>query len=113
MTAQAMTNGVLGWRRIVGKLRSNTKWPVHMIAYEVTNKASDQDGRQGTSKTAAAMMGQPTQTWRMWLTGSLWSSWYFATSRSKRLAPGETDAEAVGVAEALIVDFPCGLLLAG
>src|SRR5208337_2607645 len=49
-----------------------------------TNRASDQSGRNGKSRTAAAMIGQPTPTCRKWLTGWAWSSWYFATSRSKR-----------------------------
>ena len=34
------------------------------------------------------MIGQPTPTWRKWLTGWRWSSRYFATSRSNRDSAG-------------------------
>src|SRR5271157_2947328 len=75
ITAQAMRNGVVGCLKTVGRLPSKTKWPNHMIAYERTNKASDQSGRNGKSTTAAAMIGQPMPTCRKWLTGWTWSSW--------------------------------------
>ena len=64
MTAQETTNGVLGCLRIVGMLRSKAKWPKNMIAYASRNSPTDQSGRNGSRRTAAAIIGQPTPTCR-------------------------------------------------
>ncbi len=63
---------------MVGKLRSKTKCPNHMMAYDVTKSSRDQSGRKGTNSTAVAMIGQPTPRCKKWLTGWLWSALYLA-----------------------------------
>ena len=57
------------------------------------NRPSDQSGRNGSSRTAAAIIGQPTPTCRKWLTGWVWSWRYFAIRPVGRVSDGAVSVE--------------------